>query len=237
MIEKIYYGENEHVTFDIPESGAVGAFMSGGADSSLMCYLMAKIITDNKLNTKIVPVTTEFLARPYNYRCAFNVLQKITELTGLEFENHPCFIMPNYDRKVTDDEKIVIMSGYTRAYAEKFGFEVMYNGLTANPPVDFVEDNVFGERQVCRDNLEWRNHQANKKGLAVPFIHVDKKVIGYLYKKFGILDSIFPLTRSCEAEMDETEYFTKDCYQIRPQGEECWWCREREYGFTEFLQD
>ncbi len=235
MIETIHLDEDTSVTFDIPEAGAVGAFMSGGADSSLMCYIMAKIIRENNLPTQIIPCTTEFLARPYNLRCAFNVLQKISDLTGLEFPYHPNFIMPNYDRKVSDDEKVVIMSGYTRAYAAKFGFEVMYNGLTANPPLEFIEDNKFGERQTCRDDMSWRQQQENKKGLAVPFIHIDKKGIGRLYKKFGILDSIFPLTRSCEAEMDETEFFTKDCFDIRPKGEECWWCRERAYGFKEFL--
>lgn len=231
MIEKIYYNDNDYVTFDIPDSGYVGAFMSGGADSSLMCYIMAKIIKDHNLQTKIVPVTAEFLARPYNFRCASNVLKKITELTGHPFENHPCFIIPNFDRKVPDEEKPVIMGTYTSSYGSKFHFDLIYNGLTANPPLENIEDNEFGERQTCRDDIKWREDQENKKGLKVPFIHVDKKVIGTLYKKLGILDSIYPLTRSCEAEMDETEYFTKDCYEIRPKGEECWWCRERDYGF------
>jgi hypothetical protein len=231
VLEKVYYSDSEYVVFEIPDSGAVGCFMSGGADSSLMCYLIAHTIVKHKLPTQVFPITAEFLQRPYNLRCASDVVNKVSELTGFKFNLHPCFILPNHRRKITDDEKVVIMSEYTRAFAEKFQLQTIFNGLTANPPLEAIPDTTAAHRQPCRDQIAWREGQKNKKGLTVPFIDVDKKVIGTLYKRFNLLESLLPLTRSCEAELEETSYFTKNCFDVRKPGEECWWCLERAYGF------
>jgi len=54
-----------------------------------------------------------------------------------------------------------------------------------------------------------------------PFSNVDKKAIAELYEHYNLIDTLFPMTRSCEAE---TNYFSKHCGK-------CWWCGEREYGF------
>lgn len=231
MIEKIYYNDTDFISLDIPEEGNVAAFMSGGADSSLMCYLLAKTIQDRGLKTKIYPNTCEFLHRPYNLRCAHEVVQKVTELTGYNFEIHPCFIIPNHKGNFSDDDKIVVMARYHRQFAKSFQWKTIFNGLTANPPLERVSDTSHAHRQTCRDDLEWRKKQEAKPGLTLPFLHVDKKVIGALYKKYNLIDTLLPLTRSCEAEREETDFFTKDCFEVRPRGEECWWCLERAYGF------
>jgi hypothetical protein len=235
MIEKIYYSDTEYVTFNIPDEGAIGCFMSGGADSSLMCYLLAKTIVKHNLKTKVFPITGEMLRRPYNLRHASDVVERVTELTGFKFDLHLCFIVPNHKAALSDDEKVEIQSTYTRAYGLKFQLSTIFNGLTANPPEGFVIDSEYGERQKCRDDLKWRQEQEAKMGLSVPFIHVDKRSLAELYKKFDLLDRLLPLTRSCEAELLETEYFTKVCQQARPQAQACWWCRERAYGFDHLL--
>lgn len=235
MIEKVYYNDTEYVEFDIPDEGNVGCFMSGGADSSLMCYILADTIKKHNLKTEIYPITAEFLQRPYNLRCAYDVVKKVSDLTGFQFNLHNCFIIPNHREPVTDDQKVVIMGNYTRTYANCFRFKTIFNGLTANPPEEDVEDTPFAKRQKCRDNEEWRKEQQSKDGLTVPFINVDKRVISTLYKKFNLLENLLPLTRSCEAELEETHYFTKDCFDFKPKGEECWWCKERAYGFGEYV--
>lgn len=231
MLERVYYSEVDYVTFDIPDTGAIGCFMSGGADSSLMCYLLAHLIVKNNLPTQVFPITTEFLQRPYNLRCASDVVHKVSQLTGFKFNLHPCFIMPNHRQKITDEDKIVIMTEYTRTFADKFRLNTIFNGLTANPPIEMVPDGEAAHRQPCRDQKAWREEQKSKKGLSVPFIDVDKKVIGALYRKFNLIEELLPLTRSCEGELEETSYFTKDCFEVREPGKECWWCLERAYGF------
>ena len=146
-----------------------------------------------------------------------------------------CFIVPNHNAALSDEQKVDVQSLYTRAYGQRFQLSKIFNGLTANPPESFVQDSEFGERQKCRDDLSWRREQEAKVGLAVPFIHVDKRCLAELYKKYELLDRLLPLTRSCEAELLETEYFTKVCHEARPKDEACWWCRERAYGFDHLL--
>jgi len=234
MIEKVYYTDTDYVVFDIPEEGNIGCFMSGGADSSVMCYILAHLIKKHNLKTRIYPITAEMLARPYNLRCASDVVKKVTELTGFKFEMHLCYMIENHVSPVDDDEKVVVHGRHTTSYFHTYKLQYIYNGLTANPPVDLVKDTDY-VRQTCRDDLEWRKEQENKKGLKVPFIHSDKRVIGLLYKKFGLLGDLFPLTRSCEGELDETHFFRKDCFEVRAPERVCWWCRERAYGFAELL--
>ncbi len=236
MTEKIFINDSESVTFDIPDEGAIGCFMSGGADSSLMCFILADLIVKHGLKTRIYPITAEMLARPYNLRCGYDVVNKVSLLTGFKFELHLCYILPNHVRNVSDEEKVLIHSSYTRAYGRCFELQTIYNGLTANPPVSAVPDTTLAKRQTCRDDINWRRDQQKIKGLTVPFIHVDKKGIGALYEKFNLLKTLLPLTRSCEAELAETSYFTKDCFDVRPKGQECWWCLERAYGFDQYVR-
>jgi 7-cyano-7-deazaguanine synthase in queuosine biosynthesis len=53
-----------------------------------------------------------------------------------------------------------------------------------------------------------------------PFSNIDKKDIKNLYHDLGLLETLFPLTRSCESLVD----FEKHCG-------ECWWCEERLWAF------
>ena len=50
---------------------------------------------------------------------------------------------------------------------------------------------------------------------------MDKKDIARLYEEEGILDDLFPLTRSCEND-DTLDYHCGFC----------WWCDERKWAFN-----
>jgi len=142
-IKKYHYTDLDKIEIAVPRNGApLGMFLSGGPDSALTTYLLAKTIQEFGFKNPIYPITTEFLARPYNIKYAWGVLRKIEEL--------------------------------------------------------------------------------------------NKKVVSYFYNHFDLLDSLFPLTRSCEAEMHETSYFTKDCFEVRHEEKYCWWCRERRWGFEQY---
>jgi hypothetical protein len=231
MLETVKIGPEKNITLNIPENGAIGAFMSGGADSSLLCFLLADTIKKNNLSTKIIAITCEMLARPYNIRCATDVLNSITGLTGFEFSFHLCYPMPNHVVRMKDEDKASFHGNHTRAFAQKFGISTIFNGLTANPPESEVPDKNGSNRQRCRDDINWRKKQEQMVGLSVPFIHLDKKDIATMYQKYDLLSRLLPMTRSCEGEKMETEYFTKTCFEVRHKGDECWWCRERKYGF------
>jgi len=48
-----------------------------------------------------------------------------------------------------------------------------------------------------------------------------------LYRKYNLIDTLLPLTRSCEGWDYMTDGFTKECG-------ECWWCMERSWAFREY---
>jgi 7-cyano-7-deazaguanine synthase in queuosine biosynthesis len=107
--------------------------------------------------------------------------------------------------------------------SEKFNFE--FNGNTRNPPAEVrskFRDN--SARELIRDN---RTTIYNGKWSASPHSFNDKSGIVYLYKKEGVLDELSSLTISCDINIDELEERgmpMEPCH-------ECWWCRERQWGF------
>lgn len=228
--------EGKKFVFSIPKNANIGCMISGGADSAILAYILAKTIKDEGLGTKIYPVTAELLRRPFNIRFSGDVIEKIEELTGFKFEEHLIFPIRNHTKKMTDEMKTDVMNQCTNFFAIKFNFETMFDGITANPPLEAIQTTEFSLRPTDRDDIEFRKNKETKDGLDVPFIHFDKRDIAHLYKKMNVLSELFPLTRSCEGEAHESELFTKDCFDVRSEGMECWWCKEREYGFREFKQ-
>lgn len=53
-----------------------------------------------------------------------------------------------------------------------------------------------------------------------PFHRIDKKVIAGMYEELNLLETLFPLTRSCE----NNNLLEGHCG-------ECWWCEERLWAF------
>lgn len=235
MIEKIYYSDLDFIEIDLPEQGHVGVMMSGGADSSLLAFLLANSIKKNGLKTKVFPVTAELLSRPYNIKHSVDVVAQIQTLTDFLFEIHLCFCIPNHQKNMSDKEKIDTKSKYTSQLSRAFQLQTLFNGLTTNPPESVLPSGPKSHRPSERDTTAWKLEMKSKPGLSVPFIDIDKSGIAKLYKKFNLIESLLPLTRSCEGEFLETECHTKNCFQVRAPGKECYWCREKEYGFSNVI--
>ena len=43
-----------------------------------------------------------------------------------------------------------------------------------------------------------------------------------------LLDSLFPLTYSCEGSIEATKHHTQHC-------KKCWWCQERYWAFGRYV--
>ena len=61
-----------------------------------------------------------------------------------------------------------------------------------------------------------------------PVINVNKKWEAEAYKDKNLLDSLFPLTYSCEGSIEDTKYHTQHCKR-------CWWCQERFWAFGRYV--
>lgn len=210
----------------------IGIWMSGGTDSSLLTYLIAKTIIDNNLPVNIYALTVDY-KRPFQ-GIAKEVREKITELLGKNVFVEHDFYYPPADRNFTAEElrEEFHLQNYKNFKNNKF--QILFSGITTNPPLDIQQSfkwGVLNDVEVKRgadvpkttrryftrleDGKEYEFYEIK------PFFELNKKDIASIYKKHNLMQSLFPLTRSCE-----------DLTTVRGHCGKCWWCEERHWGFN-----
>jgi len=204
----------------------IGQWMSGGADSSLLAYLLCKKIRDEKLDIKFQPISVR-RGRPNNPIYAGNVIDFIEEDLGVDFIlPHEVYYPPLDDEYMREIKIFWERDDYNFRHRK---FEILYSGITSNPPTD--DSTIPKNKERVRDDngvdkiVEQRNgyrHYIN------PFINVNKKWEAEAYKDKELLDSLFPLTYSCEGNAEDTKYHTQHC-------KKCWWCQERYWAFGRYV--
>ena len=213
--------ENSQDTFEInlPENiKKVGMKISGGADSAITCYMLAKYCKEERPDITIYPITGIAEGKAYQEIFAKRVLSKIEELLDYKFGPHTAEDV-RADENYSDDQNIVVEGAYN-----KYGLDIHFAGITANPyPHEAPELFDVPEGWLPSDD---RSKSPNKKshpeGRSIrPLINVDKRGVKEHYENLGVLDTLFPVTRSCE---EYTEDFSKHCGW-------CWFCMERKWGF------
>ena len=205
----------------------IGQWMSGGADSSLLAYLLCKEIKDQKLNVKFQPMTVR-RGRPNNPMYAEGVVDFIKEDLDIDFIlPHEVYYPPLIDSEMTE------MKIFWKKDSENFReqkYDILYSGITCNPPND---SGLPKNKERDRDEESDRPTE-NRNGLRHyinPFFKVNKKWEAEVYKDFGLLDTLFPLTYSCEGDAKDTKTHTWHCGNTLPIERQCWWCRERMWAF------
>jgi hypothetical protein len=208
----------------------VGIWMSGGADSSILCYLLAKKIKEEKLPIKLKPLTVQKQHGVFGFLA---VTEKIIELLDAKelFENQTVYPAPTNGW---------IYSEYQAIYATKNKeniknneFQILFSGITTNPPKEVQHGFKWGVLQDV-ENIRAEGKEKEKTRYFTvehesknyefyeikPFFDLNKKSISNLYKEHGLLETLFPLTRSCE----DPELSVGHCGK-------CWWCEERFWAF------
>lgn len=217
-------------------TGNAGILISGGCDSTILFYMVSKTIVEEDLDITLYPITAELTRRNYSIRHTTEIIEKVKELTGIKtLGRHLTFPIPNhtfnyrvkpYDSSAESAMKAHITDDYTRHYSTHYNLHTLFNGKTKNPPAS-VEHLQEG-REVDRDDPEAAGELLISVGnnMRHPLRYSDKKDIAFLYKSLELTDSLLPLTRSCEGDDIETNYFKFTCGQ-------CWWCKERAWAFNE----
>lgn len=201
--------------------------MSGGADSSMLAYLIAKQIKENDLALIIQPITWERFypsnsPKNWNLRYAANAIEKIKELLEFNPFEKQYIYKPVKKHKLEDwDEIIEDMKDIESIIFNHLNCDWFFYGTTCNPPLEEMKKIGF---DIGRQ--EERDQNADKSGFKQtnPFCDINKKDLRDLYIKHDVLKSLFPITRSCEGSAEWTDDFTKDCGG-------CWWCYERWWAF------
>ena len=111
----------------------IGQWMSGGADSSLLAYLLCKKIRDEELDIKFQPISVR-RGRPNNPIYAGNVIDFIEEDLGVDFIlPHEVYYPPLDDEYMREIKIFWERDDYNFRHRK---FEILYSGITSNPPAD-----------------------------------------------------------------------------------------------------
>jgi len=205
----------------------IGQWISGGADSSLLAYLLCREIKEQNLDIKFQPLTVR-RGRPNNPFYAEGVIDFIKEDLDVDFIlPHELYYPPLEDAKMT--EMIIFWERDSENFRQN-KFQILYSGITCNPPDDAgVPKNKERNRDEESDrptvNINGIKHYIN------PFFQINKKWEAEVYKDFGLLDTLFPLTYSCEGDAEDTKTHTWHCGNTLPEENQCWWCLERKWAF------
>jgi hypothetical protein len=230
-----YYNEDEshYIDLYLPFKGPIGVWMSGGTDSTMSAFLLAKTIKEFNLDIKILPMSFKRDNKPWNLWTATYVVEKIEEILNLKkgeiFLPHNYCYFGNHEAP----DFLEKMSKHTQTLKEKNIVTLIYNGLTKNP--DPLPPELEAEREFIRDDptsefIEKNPYNKEEMIISMPFLYQDKSFIASLYKKHNLIETLLPHTRSCEGLVHNTKFFNDSCGR-------CWWCRERTWAFSKYTPE
>jgi 7-cyano-7-deazaguanine synthase in queuosine biosynthesis len=193
---------------DIPD-GPIGISCSGGVDSSLLLYILMANCTDT---IHIFTLSNDRKGRA-NAVIVPKVIERCIQLTGnLNVIQHSYYAADQIENTLFD---------VPREYLKNKTISCIFFAITANPPTDVVFT-AQGSEQSNRDPSTIKKEIEHDGFLYQPFVNKDKKTIADIYKQLNLMETLFPVTRSCE-QIGKLEYYDH-CGK-------CWWCEERQWGF------
>jgi 7-cyano-7-deazaguanine synthase in queuosine biosynthesis len=193
---------------DIPD-GPIGISCSGGVDSSLLLYILMANCTDT---IHIFTLSNDRKGRA-NAVIVPKVIERCIQLTGnLNIIQHSYYAADQIENTLFD---------VPREYLKNKTINCIFFAITANPPTDVVFT-AQGSEQSNRDPLTIKKEIEHDGFLYQPFVNKDKKTIADIYRQLNLMETLFPVTRSCE-QVGKLEYYDH-CGK-------CWWCEERQWGF------
>lgn len=202
----------------------IGINLSAGTDSALVLYMTCRELVD-KPHVTIIPVTGVDVLRPTNEWNAKEIVMLMKEwFPTVRFGEHQI----NKYRKLNPSDKTRNHVEHENKLRDEGIIDVLFHGRTANPPEDVAKKHdLLSDRETRRDvygNTRIPYHENHGKPFYCPMEYLDKRFVAEQYHKFNLMEDLFPITASCIAHANETDYFTKPC-------KSCWWCREKKWAF------
>lgn len=232
----------------------IGISLSGGADSSLLAFILCDIIEKNQTNITVHVISNirMWKLRPWQRYNSLDVYNYLTDrFQSISFKRHENFIPPELEWGSTGpnimDEYGEMKSGdriEIRAHAEYIGhicsLDAWYCGLTRNPRATSMEDqledrsiDLTGDNDIDLGKMIKRYYTSFS---CHPFRFLDKSWILKTYKDLSVLD-LFQITRSCEGDkiqypevFGNLDYTTYVPNQYVPTCKQCFWCKERSWA-------
>jgi hypothetical protein len=193
----------------------IGISWSCGADSTFTLWWFAKCLHDNNLTDHYLLPSSglEFSMRytPYKEMEAVLTLLKKQFPKANILPHHTYDFMENPN---IDDHKGLIINKTHRNLINSNKVDIIINSVAMAPDIKVID---LGSITAQRDKFG----MAKKKNAhETPWRNVDKQFIAYQYKKYNLLDILYPLTHSCVSP----DYYGNPC-------KNCNWCKEKYWGF------
>ena len=202
-----------------PFFNKVGFKISGGADSAIVAYMISKYVTEERPDIKLIPITVNHEGKAYQEQFAKGIVAHLKEEFGDIYGEHEVGYCPEGPQYITSQDALVQSLYSSRK------IQCHFVGITRNPPNEAMD--IIGWNGPADDRSPGEKLRPTQNGDGTsfkPLVNIDKKGVAELYETLGVMDSLFPLTRSCE---DFTDDFSQHCG-------ECWFCKERFWGFGKY---
>jgi 3'-phosphoadenosine 5'-phosphosulfate sulfotransferase (PAPS reductase)/FAD synthetase len=238
----------------------IGLTFSGGADSTMLLYLLCRIITEFNLGTKIVVATTirfweNKIGTDYVATKVMEYMKNLFPSIELvhEFGFIPTALETTPLKNIsdlpegyfTDDEMnsghadLYASYAWNRYLANKYEIPFFYNGVTMNPAHLGEEVNAPQHRTI-KDSADFT--WTLQRNFTSPFKLINKDWVMAQYINFG-LDALARMTKSCNTGEQEivkkfgTKITGNDMQKYACA--ECFFCHERtwaENNLTPYLE-
>lgn len=224
--EKFYLDNKKTVT--IPFSfkwDTVGISLSGGLNSTLLLFLLVKTFQKQEFNVKIQPITFKFADRVDSSTNVPAIIDKIKEITGYTNINGSKFYSASIEESEDPIKKNEFFKKPLKDMIDNWEVDQWFNGNISNPPENIRSTMINNDkRHLSRDNPQ---SIYNTEGDASPLLLIDKADVIKFYINYDIIDSLAPLTISCDQKLSVIldNNLSVPCNQ-------CWWCDTRKYGYS-----
>jgi hypothetical protein len=207
-----------------PQFNKVGIKISGGADSAIICYMLSKYKATERSEITIHPITAVNILKPYQLIFSKKVIEFCEKEFDIKFNEHLYSdpVMEGPDLQAAQDKLL----------NDAFDYGIIdchISGINCNPPIEVCNsfnEAIIDERDFRRDRTDELKSVMPGYRAYRPFANLDKKGIKELYDHFDLMDTLFPITKSCEAKT--YDWSTPHCGT-------CWWCHERRWGFGRLI--
>lgn len=216
---------------------------SGGADSTLLLYILCDIITRHNLECTIHVIhnTRCWKTKPWQEHIGETIYNTIkTKFSNLVFMRHVNFVPPALEHgsgvpNIVDDYgklqsgDTIELQSFSEYVAHKFKIDAYFNAVTRNPTIEI--EGALPRRNIdpSTENSGLMFKKLNSFYVCHPFRFVSKDYIVKQYHNFDIVD-ILNMTRSCEGVFDNIDYTNYIPGQFVPECNNCFWCRERNWA-------
>lgn len=245
------------------EEENIAITLSGGADSSMLLFLLCSLIQDLKINPTIHAITLVrfWRDRIYIEDLVASVIKFInTKFPDIKIKSHFGFIPtalettplenlnfrldPVWSGRKPDDLKgrfadVYAVGDYTDYVCDRNNIGYAYTGTTTNPEHEIALAPEFRKvKEITPDSFSYQYFKkiGNNRFQMGPFEHLQKNWVMAQYENFGLEDYMM-MTRSCEGgKYGMNLVFGKGNWTA--EGSKyvcgrCFFCNERSWAWTE----